>query len=188
MMEITTKGNGGSLFCFFQDVDNTFPSMWQDGVEWVMRMIGVRGKLWRVVSILDQDVRARVGIGTRESNEFDHEGGAEQGSVSAPNVFILLQRKVMEEGEKEMKGVVVSGRGREGGGEIKVEVKCMNFVDDWTKVDKKDGYQEIKKWLEVREVIGAKWKMKWKKKKDQVLVRGKFGEGTFVWNQKGKWI
>ena len=54
LWEMCTGGKGGRMILGAWDVDNAFPSMWQDGVDWMMWQAGVRGKMWRVLREMEK--------------------------------------------------------------------------------------------------------------------------------------
>ena len=47
LWEMYTEEHGVRVIFGAWDVEGAFPSIWQDGVDWLMWKAGVRGKLWR---------------------------------------------------------------------------------------------------------------------------------------------
>ena len=100
--------------------------------------------------------------------------------MALPKRFNLLQRKVIEEADGEVEGVVVEKR--EGGW---VRVAVLGFVDDSGQISGKGGQEQIENWLKVRKRLASKYRFKWKESKDKVLVRGKGRRNEFRWNREG---
>lgn len=173
--------NGGTLYFVFQDVENAFPGMWQEAVDWILRDMGVNGKLWRLARLMEKGVHAKVRVNGNESCEFEQRWGGSQGAVSQPKRFNLLQRRVMEEIEEMTNGVVVM---LETGGRL--ELKVMGFVDDYGKLFGKNGVEDIERWLQEREKVAEKWRFMWKKVKDMLLVRGKGRNNNLEFERKGE--
>jgi len=88
--EMEEGGHGGHVLLAAWDADNAYPSLWQDGVDWLMWKAGIRGKFWRVLRNLERGLRGTIRINGHFIDTPVHEDGANQGAVSPPHRWKYL--------------------------------------------------------------------------------------------------
>ena len=160
LWEMCTGGKGGRMILGAWDVDNAFPSMWQDGVDWMMWQAGVRGKMWRVLREMEKRLRGTVRINGHFLDMKVHEDGGNQGSVSAPHRWKYMMGGWFKHCVDKGLGVEVGGEKFPGGG----------YVDDATMLAY--NAREMALMKKERDIFGGLWGFSWKIPKDQYMVRG----------------
>lgn len=166
--ENITQENGGSISIFAGDINNAFPSTWQNLVSWILRDRKlVTGKIWRMTHLLDTNLKSIVRINGNLLRLVCHFHGGAQGSVSAGHRFNMIQALLMLDLDIFSFGLSFSTpKGRR-------TLKGTNFVDDHIRLEGKEAHSRLQSFLDKRDVAAAQYQTEWKPSKDQYLVRGK---------------
>jgi hypothetical protein len=160
--ENITQENGGKIFLMVQDVEDGFPSIWQDGVNYLMKSAGVTGKIWRISVLTEKNLTYKIRLNGHYTENRSHGHGANQGGVSPPHRFnVLINTLVKEETTKKEKHLTVDGK----------PLTILVYADDVQKFFSTS--EQFYDWLHTREESADKWRYKWKLEKDKILIRGK---------------
>ena len=170
--ENLTKENGGQIFLMVQDVEDGFPSIWQDGVNYLLYRAGVTGKLWRLSALMEKNLTYKIRLNGHFTGNRSHGHGANQGGVSAPHRFnVIMNPLVKKEMECHISHLKVNN----------IPLSILVYADDVQKLFSEP--EQFYEWLRLREEISDKWCYKWKLEKDKILVRGrKMKAGTAIWS------
>ena len=160
LWEMYTKEHGGQILTGLWDVKGAYPSIWQDGVDWLMWQAGIRGKLWRVLRKMEKGLRGQIRLNGNFVKMKIHEDGGNQGAVSPPHRWKFLMGAWLKHCLDKGLGVKVGD----------VDIPGTGYVDDATMMAYKvDTLGEMYK---QREIFGDLWGFTWETSKDQILVRG----------------
>jgi hypothetical protein len=143
------------------DADNAYPSLFQDGVDWLMWKKGVRGAIWQAARNMDRKLKGKIRVNGHFIEMKVHEEGASQGAVSPPHRWKYMMGQWFRRCVKKNIGVQIGNR----------RVPGVGFVDDITM----NAYtvDAVKRLVHERQEYGDKWGVEWKAAKDGYLVRGK---------------
>ncbi len=154
------KKEKGRVVMLAWDADNAFPSLFQDGVDWLMWKKGVRGAVWQTLRNMEKKLVGKVRVNGNFVEIPEHEDGASQGAVSPPHRWKYMMGQWFRRCVHRKAGVEIGGW----------LVPGVGFVDDVTM----NAYtiEEVMRLVRDREVYGDKWGVTWKEVKDSYMVRG----------------
>ena len=151
---------GGSTIVALWDANNAYPSIWQDGVDWLMYKGGVRGRLWKILRDMERGLESQVRVNGNMIKIKRHERGANQGAVAPPHRWKFIMAEWLYECERREMGTEMGGE----------RIPGLGYVDDMSTMT-----EEVSELINMkfqREVFGRKWGMEWKPAKDEYIVRG----------------
>ena len=93
---------GKTTFVAFLDFRKAFDTVWREGLLLAAWNSGLRGRIWRLIDALYDNVKAQVKFGSIETDLFDVSEGVKQGCVLSPVlfcIFIYEFTKVLEKHE-----------------------------------------------------------------------------------------
>ena len=62
IVEEDIANDRGGIVMGAWDADNAFPSLWQTGVDWIMREKGIDGRLWKILREMEKDLQADIRV------------------------------------------------------------------------------------------------------------------------------
>jgi hypothetical protein len=152
--------HGGTAYVAAWDVSNAFPSLWQHGVSWCLWKKGVRGKIWRVMHMMECGLSGYARINGHLVKLPSYQRGGNQGAVSMPHRWKYLMAEFFEYMVTAKQCVTVNA----------APIPGFGFVDDVSMVC--TDLRDIETSLKGRRIFGNKHQMEWKPTKDQYLQRG----------------
>jgi hypothetical protein len=161
----------GMLIMWAWDAENAFPSLMQDGADFLMWKNGVRGMLWVTLRNMEKRLQGRIRINGNWVHMPQHEDGASQGAVSPPHRWKYVMAQWFRRRQAQKQGRGKNKRGPKGGVELgKETIPGVGFVDDITM--NAYGVSDSVELMRDREVFGERWGVQWKKSKDSCMIRG----------------
>ena len=151
---------GGSTIVALWDANNAYPSIWQNGVDWLMYKGGVRGRLWRILRDMERGLESQVRVNGNMIKIKRHERGANQGAVAPPHRWKFIMAEWLYECERREMGTEIGGE----------RIPGLGYVDDVSTMT-----EEVSELINMkfhREVFGRKWGMGGNRQKMKYIVRG----------------
>ena len=161
LWEMHKKSHEGRVVVGVMDVDGAFPSIWNDGVDWLMWQAGVRGKLWRILRDMEKGLQGQIRVNGHFIDMKKHEDGGNQGAVSPPHRWKFLMSAWLQHCLEKDIGVKVEDIPIPGGGYVDDASIITYTVPEMTTVKRE------------RDIFGDVWGFSWKVSKDQYIVRGR---------------
>jgi hypothetical protein len=100
---------GGSTIVALWDANNAYPSIWQNGVDWLMYKGGVRGRLWKILRDMERGLESQVRVNGNMIKIKRHERGANQGAVAPPHRWKFIMAEWLYECERREMGTEMGG-------------------------------------------------------------------------------
>ena len=168
LVEMVRARAGMKTYCCFIDVRKAFDRVWRAGLWKQMWDIGVRGKMWRVVKNMYEEVVSCVKVGSDRTDWFGLDVGVRQGCVLSPILCSIFIDGLAKELKKCRGGVRVDG----------LPVLLLLYADDIVLIAK--NRRELQKMLDVVTEYSRRWRFELNKKKSQVVIfGGKAEEAAF---------
>lgn len=162
LVEILRNRGKQGTFCCFIDVKKAFDRVFRAGLWQRLAEVGVRGKMWRVVKSIYENVESCVAIAGQLTDWFSIETGVRQGCVLSPLLYALFIDGLV----KELKAL---GRG------IEIEngrkLCCLLYADDIVLIA--ESKQNLQRMLDKVSEYAKKWRFELNPSKSQVVVFGK---------------
>ena len=108
------------VFIGFLDISKAFPSVFQDGLWYKLRKIGIDGRMWRVVRDLYRVSECAVRVNGVADDFYRDEVGLREGCVLSPLLFSLYINGMAKEITDRGDGWMVGGR----------KISLLMFADD----------------------------------------------------------
>lgn len=158
------------IFLTFYDVQKAYDRVEVDDMMVVLWEQGVRGRIWRLIRCLNQNLTARVKTRHGYTRRIMREVGAKQGGKLIVPMFAKLTDTLAEDMEKDDRmGVTIEGK----------EINCLLWVDDVMTVAEGKPQQEAT--LGVVHEFGKKHRLKWGIDKCAVMEAGNHREVKESW-------
>jgi hypothetical protein len=153
-----------------RDVKDAFGQMTQDGVDARMWAKGVRGKVWRLASSLEKNLKGKLRINGHVSPTNPYMVGGNQGSVSMPHRWTFLMGGFFEDGANRGLGIPLSLLEASGQLSSFQSIPGLGFVDDVSlpAVSLQDLWSSYR----CSDMLAEKWKFSWAPDKTFLLARG----------------
>jgi hypothetical protein len=120
LSEILKNRGKEKVFIGFLDITKAFPSIFQDGLWFKLRKIGIDGKMWRVLKDLYRVSECAVRVNGVADDFYRDEVGLREGCVLSPLLFSLYINEMAEEITRRGDGWMVGGR----------KISLLMFADD----------------------------------------------------------
>jgi hypothetical protein len=120
LSEILQNRGKEKVFIGFLDITKAFPSIFQDGLWYKLRRIGIDGKMWRVLKDLYRVSECAVRVNGVADDFYRDEVGLREGCVLSPLLFSLYINEMAEEITRRGDGWMVGGR----------KISLLMFADD----------------------------------------------------------
>jgi len=148
------------MILFTRDVDNAFPTLFQDGVDWILWKAGVRGKLWKMLRMMEKHLHGVLRINGNMSDPVFYKNGGNQGAISMPHRWIYFIGELFKRFVTARLGIVVDG----------LRIPGVGFIDDFTFMT--SSFKMFCKTFSVSNQLAQILLFTWSLSKDSVLFRG----------------
>jgi hypothetical protein len=167
------RKKGLPTFCAFIDLRKAYDRVMRSGLWLKLWSYGIRGRMFRVLHGMYQNVWSAVLVDGGLSQWFSLNIGLRQGCVLSPLLFDLFINGVAEELKQQGLGVSV----------MDSKLSILMFADDIVLMASSE--QELQKMLDVVGVYCSKWRCDVNAKKTEVVPFGA-SECTFQWCINGQ--
>lgn len=157
---------GKQTYLAFLDFKKAFDSVWREGMLNAAWGVGLRGRLWRVLSNLYNNVQSQVKFGNLTTDFIDIEEGVKQGCVLSPILFCVFINELAKLLKEAKLGTHIAG----------VQIGCLFWADDIALIAE-DSF-ELQKMLDIASDFSHKWRLQFNHDKSNVLVIGRRNRGT----------
>ena len=79
-----------NIYAFFLDIQKAYNTVWHDGLWYKLWVMGVKGRMWRVMKKMYMSSRSVVLLEGKKSNSFNVEQGMAQGCSLSPILFSVF--------------------------------------------------------------------------------------------------
>lgn len=154
----------------FLDFKKAFDTVWREGLLNAAWGIGLRGRMWRILSNLYNKVQGQVQFGSLLTDFFDIDEGVKQGCVLSPILFCIFINELSKMIKEAKLGVRVCN----------VQIGCLFWADDVVLISE-DGF-ELQKMLNIAASFADQWRLQFNYGKSNVLVTGRRNPGKKLWS------
>ncbi|XP_071963907.1 uncharacterized protein [Antedon mediterranea] len=131
--------------------------------------IGIRGRLWNIISSLYDNVKGQVRFGDIETQSFDIEEGVKQGCVLSPTLFCIIMNELTKLLREHALGVRIHD----------ICLGSLFWADDIVLLA--DSEKELNKMLDLVSLFAKKWKFNFNSEKSNVLIIGQNLNSEKLW-------
>jgi len=97
LIELIRNRRPKKTYCAFLDIQKAYDRVWRQGLWFILRKYGIRGKLWRVLKNLYAKVESCVRLGKYCTDFFEILVGLRQGCLLSPMLFDIFINGLAEE-------------------------------------------------------------------------------------------
>lgn len=167
---------GKKTYMAFLDFRKAFDTVWRDGLMLAIWNTGIRGKIWKIIDSLYDNVKAQVRFGNLITNDFNVEEGVKQGCALSPVLFCIF----INEFAKLLRDHNVG---------VRIHDVCMGglfWADDVVLLANDE--QELNKMLDLAAQFSRDWRLNFNHSKSNVLVVGQRINGDKKWKLGNDYI
>lgn len=159
LSEIVEKAREKSkpLYVCMIDIKKAYDTVWREGMLLKLWKNGIRGKMWKVIDALHEDVKARVQVDSMLSRLFALQVGVRQGSVVSPALFNHFVNDLIKELEALGIGVKIGDR----------TVPALFYADDICLLATSPA--DLQRLLDVVSEFARKWRLTYNLSKTKVI-------------------
>ena len=161
---------GKKTFLAFLDFRKAFDTVWREGLLLAAWNSGLRGKIWRMLDTLYDNVKAQVKFSGIETDFFDISEGVKQGCVLSPVLFCIFIHEFTKLLEAHDVGVRIHN----------IRVGSLFWADDVVLIANDE--QELQKMLQIAAQFSKEWKLSFNHDKSNVLIVGQRTNKSKRWN------
>ena len=99
------KEEGKRLYIVFLDIEKAYDKTGQESVLHIIWNKGIKGKIWRIIRLLNKDLNARCWVRQEKSRNIEIEGSLRQGGVLSVTLFAKMMDTLCEDLQQEGLGV-----------------------------------------------------------------------------------
>lgn len=155
------KKEGQDTSLFFLDIQKAYDSMWRDGLWHILWKAGIKGKMWRVIKKLHENLKCCTIINGVESPVFDNKVGVQQGSTLAPLLFCIYINGLIKKINKYSKGITIDSS----------KICTLAFADDLVILE--ENMIELQNTIDIIFKYSKKWQFQANVAKSAVMSVGK---------------
>jgi endonuclease/exonuclease/phosphatase family metal-dependent hydrolase len=156
------KSRGESTYCAFIDLKKAYDRVFRNGLWVQLWNIGVKGKMWRVLTQIYKRVRSSVLVNGVQSRWFDLSIGLRQGCVLSPFLFDVFINPLVEKVKAVHGGITFKGS----------EMCVLMFADDIVLVS--HSAVKLQQMLKAVESFCGQMKCEVNVKKTEVVIYGSY--------------
>jgi len=138
--------NSVTYVCFI-DIQKAYDRVWRDGLWEKLHDYGIRGKMWRVLRSIYENVESSVLVNETRTRFFKIDTGLRQGCLLSPILFALYINGLTEEIKKENLGIKLKRYGKLG---------TLMFADDIALIA--ESKEQLEKIMEITYQYSLKWR------------------------------
>lgn len=165
----TRLSEGKKTFLAFLDFKKAFDTVWRDGLLVAAWNSGIKGKLWRILNNLYNNVQCMVKFGDIETNLFAIDDGLKQGCVLSPVLFNIFINNLTKMLKNSNTGVEICN----------IKMNCLLWADDVVLIA--DNARDLQKMLDIASSFAHMWRLTFNLDKSNVLTIGKRANPNNVW-------
>jgi len=153
----------------FLDFKKAFDSVWREGLLNAVWEIGIRGRIWRVISNMYNNVQSQVKFGDITTDFFQIDEGVKQGCVLSPILFCIFINELAKRFRESEVGARICN----------IQVGCLFWADDIVLIaeDKTD----LQKMLDIAATFAKQRKLEFNHDKSNVVIVGQRGTSNIKW-------
>ena len=167
---------GKKTFMAFLDFRKAFDTVWREGLLLAAWNSGLRGRIWRLIDALYDNVQAQVKFGDIETDFFDVSVGVKQGCVLSPVLFSIFINEFTKVLKKHDIGVRIHN----------VCVGSLFWADDIVLIANDES--ELNIMLSLAAEFATNWQLQFNHSKSNVLIVGQRINNTKLWKLGNKQI
>ena len=107
---LSRKSIGAATYATFIDARKAFDTVWREGNYVRLYDLGVRGKMWRQLQVMNRDRKSKIRLPFGETEWFRISRGTAQGAVESPWLYACFINGLAEDMTKRNLGVRVGGK------------------------------------------------------------------------------
>jgi hypothetical protein len=151
---------GKKTFMAFLDFRKAFDTVWREGLLLAAWNSGLRGRMWRLIDALYENVQAQVKFGNIETEFFEVSEGVKQGCVLSPVLFCIFIHEFTKLLVKNDVGVRIHD----------IRVGSLFWADDVVLLANSE--KELNQMLSLAAQFATDWKLSFNQEKSNVLIIG----------------
>jgi hypothetical protein len=151
---------GPGVWIAAADILDAFPSLWRAGADVHLHKLGIRGKMWRLLRLIESNPRGKYSLNGRITDEFKRSDGVDQGHISAAIRWVLWIQSLLTYLESLAIGYEVAG----------LKIPTCAYIDDLTQID--HVLNNLLIFLTEGARFGKRRKFSWKNSKLQIAFSG----------------
>ena len=156
-------------FVAFIDIAKAYDRVWRNGLWYKLLQSGIRGKMWRILKNIYNQVESSVLLGQGLSDFFTIEVGLRQGCLLSPILFDLFLNDLVKELNSLKKGVKVGHQ----------KISILLFADDIALIA--DSKEDLELLLKTTYEFSLKWRFKFNYDKCAVIEFDNSAHEPFVY-------
>ena len=107
---LTRKSIGAATYATFIDARKAFDTVWREGNYVRLYDLGVRGKMWRQLQVMNRDRQSKIRLPFGETEWFRISRGTAQGAVESPWLYACFINGLVEDMSRRNLGVRIGGK------------------------------------------------------------------------------
>ena len=153
----------------FLDFKKAFDSVWREGLLNAVWDIGIKGRIWRVLSNMYDNVQSQVKFHDVTTDFFDIDEGLKQGCVLSPILFCIFINELAKMIREANVGVRICD----------VQIGCLFWADDVVLIA--EDRAELQKMLDIAATFAKRWKLAFNHDKSNVVIVDQRGYSNTRW-------
>ena len=162
------KEEGKRLYIVFLDIEKVYDKTWQESVLHIIWNKGIKGKIWRIIRLLNKDLNARCRVRQEKSRNIEIEGSLRQGGVLSVTLFAKMMDTLCEDLQQEGLGVKFED----------FIIPSLLLVDDVAVLA--ENKKEMSKMLMIIEEFRKRNRLSLSKKKTKIMIVNKKEEDNIT--------
>ena len=156
--EIVQLRKPKKTYCCFIDIQKAYDRVWRDGLWKLLYKYDIKGKMWRVLKNIYENVQSSVLVNDYQTEFFNIEVGLRQGCVLSPILFSIFINELAEKIKKLGKGVQLG----------KNKISILLFADDIVLIA--DNKKDLELMMQLTHEISRKWRFNFNYDKSAVMI------------------
>ena len=169
LTEIVVARRPKKTFVAFIDIAKAYDRVWRNGLWHKLLQSGIRGKMWRILKNIYNQVESSVLLGQGLTDFFTIEVGLRQGCLLSPILFDLLLNDLVKELNSLKKGVKVGHH----------KISILLFADDIALIA--DSKEDLELLLKTTYEFSLKWRFKFNYDKCATIEFDNISHEPFVY-------
>ena len=164
------RSENKQTYLAFLDFKKAFDSVWREGLLNAIWDIGIKGRIWRVLSNMYNNVQSQVKFGnTITTDFFDIEEGVKQGCVLSPILFCIFINNLAKMIREASLGVRICD----------IQIGSLFWADDVVLIA--EDKNELQKMLDIATTFSKRWRLAFNHDKSNVVIVGRRGSSNTKW-------
>ena len=161
------RSENKQTYLAFLDFKKAFDSVWREGLLNAIWDIGIKGRIWRVLSNMYNNVQSQVKFEiTITTDFFDIEEGVKQGCVLSPILFCIFINNLAKMIRDASLGVRICD----------IQIGSLFWADDVVLIA--EDKNELQKMLDIATTFSKRWRLAFNHDKSNVVIVGRGSSNT----------